>query len=139
MISYSFQKPDKSYQLQYLHPKVLEIFEAICKALNANDYDVEITSMVRPVGTVKGESGVHATGRALDCVPRGKKVDDDFMNNLENTINVNYPRKDGRLTCLWHSVKGGGGYHFHIQVPRDDKYTDLEGFVPQGGKDVPKS
>lgn len=139
MIAYSFKDVDKSHQYWVLHPKVRDVFEVICKILNFNGFQVEITSMVRPPDTIQGESGVHATGRAIDLIPKGQPISESFMRDIESAINLSFPRKDKKNTCLWHSVPGGGGFHFHLQVAYDQSYTDLKGFVVNldASEDVP--
>jgi len=115
------------------------MFYLLCHILNEMGYDVIITSMVRPLKTVNGESGVHATGRAIDCIPM-KRSDvktiqtstayDQEMKIVADCINKMLPRKDGISTIMWHQVAGGGGLHFHIQTPWSPTYKDLKGLVP---------
>ena len=102
------------------------------------DYDVVITSMIRPRGTVTTESGVHETGRAIDFIPlkRGdvKEKEADYHNRmsiLADSVNKMLPRADGRPLIMWHKVAGGGGVHFHLQVPSHKDFKDLKGIVPK--------
>lgn len=70
------------------------------------------------------ESGVHPAGRAVDL--RDQTSDDQgntihIFTSIEadtfvNTINSNFPRADGKLTCIHHSVNQDP-MHFHFQIP----------------------
>jgi hypothetical protein len=130
-MNYSFRNPEKSAQLQLLHPKCYGIFTVCVEIINAWGYAVEITSMIRPKDTVKGESGVHATGRAIDFipVPRSKyqTMIDEEIKLLVDFVNKAFHRMDGKMTLMWHSVVGGGGKHFHLQVQATSDYKDRAG------------
>lgn len=138
-VSYQFRNPEKSREFDYLAPSLQKMFMLLCHILNAMSYDVIITSMIRKPDTIDGESGVHATGRALDCVPL-KRSDvkqletsadyDQKMKIVADCINKMLPRQDERSTVIWHQFPGGGGLHFHIQVPYDSKFKDLKGSIP---------
>lgn len=120
---------DKS-QWSCIHPKAKQVLWTVCYLLNELGYDCEVTSMLRPAGSIRGESGVHATGRAIDCAPRprGKKpVISSHMQKVANTVNFLYPRRDNLLTVLWHDV--GLGKHFHIQVPWSRQWKDFQGII----------
>lgn len=90
--------------------------------------DAEVTSLLRLPGEIPGDSGVHVTGRAGDVVP--KRWDRQYMDlsklgpAIEALFNVMHPRKDTKPSCLWHD---GTGWHFHLQVPFDQAFTDLKG------------
>lgn len=128
-------------QWQYLHPAVRFIFYFLRQNCEAFGCDLVITSMIRPVGSIPGESGVHATGRALDCVPSPKKDIGgpntyrvyDFSKKLADLANVVFKRADNKLSVIFHNT--GSGNHFHIQVPYDYAYQDLKGVKPSGGNE----
>ena len=107
----------------------------LCHTLNLKGFKVDITSMVRPAGQIPGESGVHATGRAIDCIPVETKesgpVTTREMTELADIFCRLFPRDDGKTPLMWHQVAGGGGYHFHIQCQATSSYRDLAGSVPQ--------
>lgn len=118
---------------EHLHPKVKSIYEVLFIIFDQMGYELEVTSMLRRANTIPGESNVHATGRALDCVPRRKKwteriIRADEYKIVSSFINFLYPRKDNKSTCLWHDR--GLGFHYHVQVPFDPKYLDLLGAIP---------
>jgi hypothetical protein len=144
-VTYTFRNPENSRQFNYLAPSLQKMFYLLCHILNDMQYDVIITSMVRPPDTVKDsngnvtESGVHATGRALDCVPMKRSnvksvqtsvAYDQEMKIVADCVNKMLPRQDGKSTLIWHQVNGGGGLHFHIQVPWGPLFKDLKGVVP---------
>lgn len=135
MIQYKFKDPSKEYQYKYLHPKVREDFELLCHILNKRGYAVVITSMVRPKDTIPGESGVHATGRALDCVPiatrKSGPMSFNDMSDIAYFMTKAYPRMDDKAPVIWHEVPGGNGYHFHIQAEYGADYRDLRGDTPK--------
>lgn len=94
--------------------------------------------MVRPINTIANESGVHATGRAIDLVPVStnsnfKEKEADFckkMNIVAECVNKMLPRADKMQCVIWHKVPNGGGLHFHLQVPASKEFVDLKGKVP---------
>lgn len=135
MITYSFRDPEKSYQLSALHPALIRMFYLLSHFINELGFKVEITSMVRPANTIPGESGVHATGRALDFVPietpKSGPVTVREMSEIADVFNRYFPRDDKKLMFMYHAVDGGNGYHFHIQIPQTKDYLDLKGVVPK--------
>jgi hypothetical protein len=139
MMNYTFRNPEKARQYDYLAPSLQKMFCLLCHILNDMGYDIIVTSMVRPVSTIANESGVHATGRAIDCVPikraNVKSVEssadyDQKMKIVAECINRMLPREDLKHTVVWHQVIGGGGLHFHVQVPASKDYKDLAGVIP---------
>jgi hypothetical protein len=126
-------------QWQYLHPKIYKIFYFLNSCCEEFGCDLVITSMIRPANTIKGESNVHATGRSIDCVAQAKKPMVgpnpfriyDFSKKLSELANIIYKRADGKESVMFHDA--GSGNHFHIQVPYDVKYKDLDGRKPSGG------
>jgi hypothetical protein len=137
-VIYTFRNPDKSRDFTYLAPSLQKLFLLVSHVLNAMGYDIVITSMIRPMGTVKTESGVHETGRAMDFVPLKhgdvKEKEADFHKKMlivAECINRMLPRQDGRPLLMWHQVAGGGGVHFHLQVPSSKDFKDLKGVVPK--------
>lgn len=75
---------------------------------------------------VPGSSGVHEAHRAIDFRDEFEVVDggrkrlytEDDVHYITSTINQNYPRTDGKLTCIHHSFNGGP-MHFHLQIGID--------------------
>lgn len=134
-LRYEFRNPERAREFQYLHPHLRRLFMLVCHILNDMEFDVLITSMIRPADTISAESGVHATGRAIDCVPmaRSKMQFDKLdlqMKLLCECLNKMYPRKDSKPLIMWHEVKGGGGLHLHVQVPWTADFKDLTGKIP---------
>lgn len=137
-ITYTFRNPDKAREFNYLAPSLQKLFYLVSHVLNSMNYDVVVTSMVRLNGTIRNESGVHATGRAIDCIPVSqnpnfKEKEADFHKKMQivaQCINQMLPRQDGKECVIWHEVPGGGGLHFHIQVPWSKDYKDLAGKIP---------
>lgn len=115
----------------YLHPETRKIAVLLSQTLEAVNYGARITSMIRPKDTIPGESGVHSTGRAIDIVPivaGGEVYRFSVYELITEYFNRLFPRIDGHETVIWHDK--GSGYHFHIQVPWSQDYTDLKGYVP---------
>lgn len=135
MVSYSFKDPAKSFQFPALHPPLIRMFYLLAHFLNEIGFKVEITSMVRPAGTIPGESGVHATGRAIDFIPIETKTSGPVtvreMSEIADVFNRYFPRDDHKLMFMYHAVDGGNGYHFHIQTPITRDFLDLKGVVPK--------
>lgn len=120
---YSFKDPSKSWELQKLHPKVVDIFYLLCEVLKFYNADVMITSMIREKNTIPGESGVHSTGRALDCV---SSLSPEKCQKIAELIDKLLPeRKDKKRQVMFHEVDQGNGLHFHIQVEWSSSYKDL--------------
>ena len=120
-------------EYEVLHPALKKPLELIAVCLDHLGYDTMITSMLRKANTIPGESNVHATGRALDCVPvarDGKRVNasKSDMQRIAAQVNSSYRRRDQKLTCLFHNT--GLGNHFHVQVPWSKDYKDLHGVMP---------
>lgn len=120
--------------ISYLHPKMMEGPVAmLLDLLNRVHYNVKFTSFIRPAGIIPGESGVHATGRAVDLVPLSRKnqfINMKLMTMICYIINQAFPRTDGKQCCMWHNT--GSGFHFHIQWPWDKNFKDFDGSVPNG-------
>lgn len=116
-----------------LHPGLEGPLETVVFLLDRLGYDTEITSMLRMPGRIKGESNVHSTGRAIDCVPRmrenSRKPYTPNMQMIATMVNASYKRNDQKLTCLYHD--SGLGNHFHIQVMATADFKDLRGVMPQ--------
>lgn len=117
-------------QWPHLHPTCHRAAEVLSLALNSLGYDSEITDMIRPKGK---DSGIHATGRALDMVPRQRancrhKMDLAQHKKMAGFINFAFRRRNGLLTCVFHDV--GSGYHYHIQTDPTPGWVDLNGSIP---------
>jgi hypothetical protein len=101
-----------------ISPHLGVIFYDFCKKLR--DYGVEevtITSIIRPVDAIKGETGIHALGRAIDVADTfsyndiGKYVV-DYINN-KHVYDIARPKMD---CVLYHD--SGSGNHYHLQVKK---------------------
>lgn len=129
-----FSSSKQSGEWPILHPQVRVIVQCIANIHDLLGWDTEVTSCVRLPGEIPGESGVHATGRACDCVARMRPnscpgpiaVVAPVVASLMNFI---FRRHDQFSSVLWHSV--GYGFHYHAQVPYDPSYNDLAGVAPQ--------
>lgn len=122
-------------EYQYLHPKLRPMIEWLALSLSAMDCDLQITSMLRKPNAILGESNVHATGRAIDLVPRARKtktnaIHSSDMQKLADTMCIIWRRNDQKRSALWHSMNGGG-LHFHLQVQATKDYADLKGEIPK--------
>lgn len=130
-------KTDKQRdELPLLHPKLPKILSAIVTIHDVLGWDTEVTSCVRRPDEIPGESNVHATGRAFDCVARhrsdGCKVPVvEVAPMIAKLLNAKFPRQDQFSSVLWHSA--GYGFHYHVQVPFDPAYKELGGIVPVRG------
>jgi len=129
LFSESLVAPEEQFEL--LHPRIPEIVDDLVCILSWLEHDARVTSMVRPANTITNESGVHSTGRAIDVVHQARKhsprLEIPDLVLLSKLINLIYPRKDNFKTCLYHK---GTDWHFHIQVPMDKAYKDINTRVP---------
>ena len=105
-----------------LMPKKLsemtELFESISMR-----FDIEPV-VTRIMETIKGSSGVHEAGRAIDFRDEHAGVSlytEDQREILLNEINAKYTRSDGRMTLIWHSFNGAP-HHFHLQQAIEEKH-----------------
>jgi hypothetical protein len=139
MIQRSFKPGISPIEWNFIHPQVQAMFNYMQWIWNEAGFDLVITSMIRPAGTIKGESGVHATGRALDCVPRRRmdgfmRLDSDEMQDycqlIESLVEYTFKRADGKRSCIYHNHRGGG-WHFHLQWHAGAGWRDLQGVVPK--------
>ena len=74
-----------------------------------------VTRILEPV---QGESGVHTDHRAIDFrneFEGGRLYTDEQVKYLVEFMNNQFPRNDGKVTCIHHSF-AGGPHHFHIQL-----------------------
>lgn len=124
-------------QYKLVHPKCREIYGLANLILHLYGFDSVITSMVRPRGTIMFESGVHATGRAIDFIgqvranePNSKRLRLQTMaGKICALVNMIYTRNDSKLTLIYHNA--GSGWHFHCQIPWDKNYNDYQGTIPK--------
>lgn len=72
---------------------------------------------------VEGESGVHPMFRAVDFrneyTENGSKkwlYPVEVVDYIVLTLNVKYPRDDGKFVAKHHSFKHGP-FHYHLQIP----------------------
>lgn len=115
----------------YLHPKVREIFEFCEIMFDKMGLDCLITSMVRPK---LDDSGIHATGRALDFAvrlrPGGRRnlFVADYI-KFANLVSLVFLRKSSLPSMLYHN--SGLGWHYHIQTDKTSDFQDLNGVLPE--------
>lgn len=129
-----FSSDRQKNEWPHLHPKVREIVMRIAQIHDLLGWDTEVTSCVRRSGEIPGDSGVHVTGRAADCVARLRPNScsepvAQVAPVIQKLMNYVYPRQDQFASVLWHSF--GYGFHYHVQVPWSADYKDLNGSVPE--------
>lgn len=124
MIHFRSDKQAKEYC--HIHPRLKALTLDLERYLGLKGLDVYVTSILRKPGNIKGESGVHSTLRALDCIPDGKDWEVSDMKKLAKFMCQQWPREDGKPSVLWHSHRGGG-WHFHLQVPWTKDFKDAAG------------
>lgn len=104
-----------------LHPKLQVIACDIAFFCEVNfSHHIFVSSMIRPK---TNDSGVHATGRAIDFslneyTDRGdikRVLSKSEIADLLIAMNLKYPRDDDFDTLKYHNA--GSGYHLHAQVP----------------------
>lgn len=81
------------------------------------NFDKELT-VTRILGSIAGDSGVHADYRAIDCRDEylGKRTfNESELKDLMGYINLRYYRNDGLLSVIHHSFQGMP-YHLHFQI-----------------------
>lgn len=110
-----FKQAHFRLQLQEAHASVRNVVNDIAGELQILGDKAVVSRVTDPV---KGESGVHRTGRAVDISTR--QLDKKTINALVTTMNMRYPRYDGFPTVIYHKMKGGV-YHLHVQVPPDER------------------
>jgi len=115
-----FFKMDPIVRLMAIH------FEVLCK-----EYFKITPVCTRIFDDIKGATGVHPAGRAIDFRNEtgGKRMfTDEQVKFLVSEMNKRFPGHDNLATCIHHSFNGGP-YHFHIQKTLGDKYDkDLSCF-----------
>lgn len=131
----SFKAGVSPDEYQYLHPQAKVIVTLLQQMLAAMGLKTEVTSILRKPDTIKGESGVHATLRAVDIVPRGNTVIDAKMQTIAKCLNEIFERPDGKPAVIWHL---GTGYHFHIQVMATRGWIDAKGDLTEYLKAIQK-
>jgi hypothetical protein len=132
-MSVLFSNLENETEWQSLHPKVKRLATALAAKLLHYDADAIVTSCIRPLGQIPGESGVHATGRAADLVPKFRAVatKERQLEVIAEELNLEFPRKDGKKSVVYHKDSDGCGCHFHLQVPWSADYQDLQGHIPK--------
>lgn len=126
-IALTFKEGLNKDEYLYLHPRTKEGVELLAVMLSHMGLVPEITSILRPPGSIAGESGVHATLRACDVVGRGN-VDHKQMQVLADALNVIFARADRYPFCLYHD---GTGWHFHIQAMKTPGWIDAKGYLDE--------
>lgn len=120
--TFTFKNDSLSNELDYVHPRLRELFYTCVAILNAKGLSPVVTSILRKRGEIPGESGVHSTLRAMDFVTSAKAQTNA---DIAQKINALFPRADGKPTLMWHDV--GYGEHFHLQVPWTPNFMDANG------------
>ena len=123
-----FKKGVDPDSVDKLHPGLWRPVQMLMFNIHRLGYMGIITSTIRPKTT---DSGVHATGRAIDIGVRkldgSRVVFNKYLisvfRKLAYIINVAYPRPDKKFTVWFHN--SGLGWHFHIQMPWDKNFKDL--------------
>lgn len=130
-MDFTFRSDKQKDEYDYIHPRLRELFLVCVAILNARGMNPVVTSILRKPGQVPGESGVHATLRALDFVTGASPI---INAELAQKINSLFPRSDGKPTLMWHDV--GYGLHFHLQVPWTNNFKDADGDLAGHDKTV---
>lgn len=121
MYTFKWDIQEKKEDIFLLHPQLLQIYFEVCNYCMKNYSMIpSITSMIRPK---RNDSGVHATGRAMD-ISRCQYDDNGIavlgtlpqvaIDEVVALINTEFPRSDDYKTIKYHSE--GIGYHFHLQI-----------------------
>ena len=119
-----FKLPQYANQYSILPDKLKRVCELFEKLSLQHQINPVVTRVSDPV---QFESGVHPVHRAVDF--RNQYYDgtvnrwlypQEVVDQIVNSINLAYPRDDGRVTCLHHSFLGGE-FHFHLQI----RYSDV--------------
>ncbi len=119
-------KRDELQEEYYSRP---EFLQQICTDFVrlSNDFGI-IPVVTRVQGPVRGSSGVHEAGRAVDFRDEhsGTRLYSPGQRMLIlEYLNLKYRRRDRFQTIIWHSFNGGP-HHFHIQLATSlDKYYNL--------------
>ena len=129
MFTFRAEKQEKEFD--YIHPRLRELFRVCVSILNARRLNVTVTSILREPGQISGESGVHATLRAIDFVTNSTPM---INADIAAKINALFPRGDGKPTLMWHDV--GYGAHFHLQVPWTQDFKDAAGSLDGRSKTI---
>lgn len=124
-IELQFKAGVNKEEFEYLHPKARAGCALLALMLSEAGYTSEVTSILRKAGSIKDESGVHATLRAIDLAPRGKTIDSAVMKIIAQAMNAIYKRTDKFAFCMWHEV--GHGWHFHLQAQHSHGWIDANG------------
>lgn len=106
-----------------IHPDVKHVFETLAFLFDRIGYDLEITSMIRPHIL---DTGIHAKGRAIDCVPRKTEnsrvfVDPAMCQKICVFLGLLYRRPSTFPIAIYHDA--GTGFHFHLQVDEKNLYV----------------
>lgn len=93
-------------------------FESTCKSVSGIE-----PLVTRVSDAVQGDSGVHEAKRAFDVRDEfeGKNLfTAEHVKSIVDQMNAEYPRTDGKQTCIHHSFQGMP-FHFHVQMAADMK------------------
>jgi len=131
-VAVKYKHKEHEAHWDHLHPRIREMMDMLAFLIDAHGFDVDVTSAIRPI-IIEGESGVHATGRAIDVVPRmrkgGKRVWTEDMKKLAGMMCRLYrTAKKEKPACIYHDA--GSGKHFHLQTPWTRTFKDLDGHLP---------
>lgn len=98
-------------------PFLLKLILIDADEFSQGEFGKELT-ITRILGSVPGDSGVHADYRAADVRDehQGRREFTDFeVKEIIKYINETYPRNDG-FTSVIHHAFNGGPRHFHFQI-----------------------
>lgn len=117
-------------QLMYIHPELHTMMGILSQILERRGFKLEITSMVRKKTT---DSGIHETGRAVDCVARKwtspkNALPEGEGHKITAFMIYLFHRKSGYKSCIYHDA--GTGFHFHLQCDATPGWVDLKGGIP---------
>lgn len=130
-VTVKFKQGVNPEEWNHLHPELHSMFETLAMIFAKCGYNLEITSMLRKK-TV--DSGIHETGRALDCMyrptPQSKFVmSRDQAHKVEAFMNFIFRRPSTFRSCLFHDA--GTGFHYHLQCDPTPGWVDLKGEIPK--------
>lgn len=116
---FEFKYPHLEDELKSVHPRLTEIVKEFSSFANQIGLIPVITRVKDPI---KGSTGIHSAGRAVDIRDEHDGV---FMftkadrERLIAQINKKFEYLGDKKTIIWHSFEGRP-HHFHIQV--DHRY-----------------
>jgi hypothetical protein len=116
-----FKQPKMEQEYLARPARLLEVCQYFEELSHGYGIEPVVTRVLDPV---RGESGVHPQGRAVDFRNETRDADGNshFLygpeqsNEIVAKVSERFPRHDGKPTILHHSFNGAP-WHFHLQVP----------------------